>query len=141
MASGQRSGEILSEINVTPLVDVVLVLLVVLMIAATAIANRSIAVELPRSRTGDATAKQEPLVVTVDENGGLFLGAERADDTTVRARARAVAGGGAAASAVLAADARTRHASVVHALDLLRSEHIAKIAIVVRGDARQPGTP
>jgi biopolymer transport protein ExbD len=135
MAAGSRpDGEMLAEINVTPLVDVVLVLLVVLMVAATALATRSITVEVPKARTGEsAEAKSEPLVVSIDAGGAMFLDAVPADDhaITERVRARRRAGTD-AASAVVAADGRTRHDAVVRVLDLLRTERIAKIAIVVR---------
>jgi biopolymer transport protein ExbD len=119
-------GEGINDINVTPLVDVVLVLLVVLMVAATALANKSMAVELPKASTGEATGKQEPLVVAVDESGALSMDGRPATDGDVRARARSVP------NAVVAADGRARHASVVHVLDLLRAEHVVKIAIVVQ---------
>ena len=79
-----------------------------------------------------------PLVVSVDEAGALYLDQNRATDLEVRARARAARAADPQASAVLAADARARHESVVHALDLLRGERVVKIAIVVRGSERRP---
>lgn len=131
-APGNRGQDaLLTEINVTPLVDVVLVLLVIMMVTATAIASRSIAVELPKAASGSAQGHPQPLVVSVDEAGRLYLEQTRATDLEVRARARENVARDPGASAVLAADARARHASVVHALDLLRSERVAKIAIVV----------
>ncbi len=123
-------GGLQAEINVTPLVDVVLVLLVIMMVTATAIANKSIAVELPKASSGTADGKKAPLVVSVDESGALYLEERRATDLEVRQRAREANG-----SAVVAADARARHAAVVHALDLLRVEKVSKIAIVVKGTA------
>jgi biopolymer transport protein ExbD len=130
-SSSQGSG-LLTEINVTPLVDVVLVLLILMMVTATTLATKTIPVELPKSSTAESDGSDRPLVVAVDESGALFLDHERADDATVRARARAAVAKGKQASAVLAADGRARHEAVVHALELLRSEHVAKIAIVVR---------
>jgi biopolymer transport protein ExbD len=139
-ASFGRGGNdaILAEINVTPLVDVVLVLLVVLMVAATAIASRSIAVELPKAATGEAAAKEAPLVVTLDERGAMQIDGRAATEAEVRARAEATARGKSDASAVLAADGRARHESVVRALDLLRGARIARIALVVRAEAAAP---
>jgi biopolymer transport protein ExbD len=136
-SSSSRDGSLLTEINVTPLVDVVLVLLILMMVTATTMATKTIAVELPKAKTGETDASEGPLVVAVDETGAMFLDRERADDAMVRARARAKTANGKQASAVLAADGRARHDSVVHALELLRSEHVAKIAIVVRADGAQ----
>ena len=137
-SSSRGQSGLLTEINVTPLVDVVLVLLVVMMVTATALANKTIAVELPKASSGDADGKKVPLVVSVDEAGALYLDQNRATDLEVRARARAARAADPQASAVLAADARARHESVVHALDLLRGERVVKIAIVVRGSERRP---
>jgi len=141
-SSGSGSG-LLTEINVTPLVDVVLVLLILMMVTATTLATKTIPVELPKAKTADASdAAEKPLIVAVDENGAMFLDQEPADDAAVRARARAAAahasttGRNGLSSAVLAADGRARHESVVHALEILRSEHVAKIAIVVRANER-----
>jgi biopolymer transport protein ExbD len=62
------------------------------------------------------------------------LDRDPADDAAVRARARAASANGKLASAVLAADGRARHENVVHALELLRGERVAKIAIVVKSE-------
>jgi biopolymer transport protein ExbD len=126
----------MTEINVTPLVDVVLVLLILMMVTASAIASKSIAVQLPKARSGEADAAARPLVVTVDESGAFFLEATRADETTVRARAKEAVAHDANTAVVVAADGRARHEHVVRALDLLRSERVTKIAIVVRAEQK-----
>jgi len=132
-AGGSRDPGLMTEINVTPLVDVVLVLLVLMMMTATALASRTIPVSLPEARSGSSDAPRKPLVVGIDEHGALYLDKQRATDPEVRAACRAAHERDAqAASAILAADGRARHESVVHALDLIRSERLAKIAIVVR---------
>jgi biopolymer transport protein ExbD len=135
MGARIREGDaaLVTDINVTPLVDVVLVLLVLMMVTATAIANKTIALEAPRARSGAADGKKKPLVVAVDEQGRLYLGDVPAGDEEVRTRARELTGGG-DTEAVLAADGRARHAAVVHAMDLLRSERVSKIAVVVRSE-------
>lgn len=131
-APSARDGALLTEINVTPLVDVVLVLLVIMMVTATAIASRTIPVELPRASTGEAAATKPPLTVAVDERGAMFVETAPVDDVELRRRARGVE------SAVLAADGRARHEQVVHALEILRGERVGKIAIVVRSDTGRP---
>lgn len=128
---GTDPNGLLAEINVTPLVDVVLVLLVIMMVTATAVANKTIAVELPRAASGTPSEKRAPLVVTIDEGGALYVDDKPVTDRDVRDRAS-----GARDSAVVAADARARHASVVHVLDLLRSERVSRIAIVVKDAPR-----
>lgn len=93
----------------------------------------SIAVELPKAKSGATDGKEPPLVITVDAAGTRYLEQKPVSDREIRERAREASTRDPGASAVLAADARARHASVVHVLDLLRGERVAKIAIVVRG--------
>ncbi len=75
-ASGGENDEVLSEINITPMVDVMLVLLVVFIITAPLMTN-SITVNLPKT---DATPQlqkpEEPLVVSIDTAGLVYLGKE-----------------------------------------------------------------
>lgn len=128
MAASKDSGGLVTDINVTPLVDVVLVLLVLMMVTATAIASRTIPVQLPTAGTGaDPNAKQ-PMVVAVDEAGAIFVDKRRVDEAELRAAARDKR----PESAILAADGRAQHDKVVRVLDLLRSERVVKVAIVVR---------
>lgn len=137
-ASTRRSGGLVTDINVTPLVDVVLVLLVLMMVTATAIASRTIAVQLPEARSGRSEGAASPLVVAVDERGALFLDTRRVTEDEVRAAARAARAADPGTSAVLAADDCAQHGAVVRALDLLRSERVVKIAIVVREGGEGP---
>lgn len=126
----QREG-LMVDINVTPLVDVVLVLLVIMMVAATTLATRTIQIELPKARSG-AQNPAAPLVISVDEGGALGVDGRTADDAAVRASARAAVSGNRDVTAVVAAHARARHEAVVRAIDLVRTERVAKIAIVVQ---------
>lgn len=135
-SSSSSQNGLMTEINVTPLVDVVLVLLVLMMVTATALVQKTIPVELPKAKSGESAAPNPPLVVAVDEHGALFLDRDTSPsaESAVRARAREAVAKDAQTSAVLAADGRARHESVVHALEILRGERVAKIAIVVRAE-------
>ena len=133
--SSSRDG-LMTDINVTPLVDVVLVLLVLMMVTATALAQKTIPVELPKAKTGDSSAANanKPLVVGVDEQGSLYLDTDKVDEAAVHLRAREAVARDAQVAAILAADGHARHEAVVHALEILRIERVQKIAIVVRGE-------
>ncbi|HVJ91826.1 MAG TPA: biopolymer transporter ExbD [Labilithrix sp.] len=133
-ASQKGDGALMTEINVTPLVDVVLVLLVLMMVTATALAQKTIHVDLPKARSGETDPAKKPLSVSVDESGALYVDEDRLDEGGVRARAREALSRDPQVSAIVAADGRARHEAVVHALELLRSEHVTKIAIVVRAE-------
>ena len=70
--SNQDSDEVLSEINVTPLVDVMLVLLVVFIVTAPLLTN-SIPINLPKTEAVAPLEQKDPLVVSIDGEGKLFI--------------------------------------------------------------------
>lgn len=123
-----RPGEAITQINVTPLVDVVLVLLIVLMVSASYTVSQALPLELPRASTGES--QSHPMAISVDEGGALFLDAEAITRAELqrRVRERKAAGD---ASALIAADGGVPHRLVVGVIDLLRSEGVTQFAINV----------
>jgi biopolymer transport protein ExbD len=131
MAAQMNDGdELMTAINVTPLVDVTLVLLVILMITASYVASQSIPMNLPRSATGESTAPT--LTVSIDAQGRTYLDTVPIDPDTLRARFRAAHEANADTQAVIAADSATDHGQVVRVIDLLRREQIVNFAINVQ---------
>jgi len=129
MAQSQaRPGELISSINVTPLVDVVLVLLIVLMVSASYTVSKALPMDLPKASTGES--KTLPLTVSIDPQGNLFLDARPITKTELRKTVQAEKQKG-EVSALLAADGKTQHHSVVGVIDLLRSEGVTQFAINV----------
>ncbi len=129
-AASNDQDDIISGINVTPLVDVVLVLLIILMVTATAIVSKTIPMELPKASTGEETSRS--LAISVDAQGALFLDAEPTDEEALRTTIRGAVEAGQDLRAVIAADGRLEHAKVVAIIDLLRQEKVTKFAINVR---------
>jgi len=137
MASAAASDdEMITGINVTPLVDVVLVLLVILMVTASYVVSRSVPLELPKAATADAVPST--LVVSVGKEGELFLDGAAIDPVGLRARVRQAHGADPETRAVIAADGRARHAQVVKVIDLLRQENVTKFAINVEPEDLKP---
>jgi biopolymer transport protein ExbD len=128
-ASTTNDDEMITGINVTPLVDITLVLLVILMVTASYVASRAIPVELPKGATGEGTPTT--LTVSIDKDGKTFLDAEPIGDTELRAKIKAAHDADAETRAVIAADGRTTHSNVIHVIDLLRRENVTKFAINV----------
>ncbi len=81
--SSPEDGDIITDINVTPLVDIMLVLLIIFMLTANIINTPSIEVNLPEASTGEGT---EPTVLslTLSANGTLYLNGAPTDETTPR---------------------------------------------------------
>jgi len=131
MSHGDSNSDdsMISGINVTPLVDVVLVLLVVLMVTATYLAARTIPVDLPKGATGEPTGVT--LAITIDEQGRTFLDGESVTDDVLRRKVRNARAADPEVRAVLAADRDTRHKNVVNVIDLLRQERVNRFAINV----------
>jgi biopolymer transport protein TolR len=71
-SSSQREGTAISQINVTPLVDVMLVLLVIFMVTAPII-QQGVQVNLPQAKAGAIPGTEDLLIVTVAKNGKIYL--------------------------------------------------------------------
>jgi biopolymer transport protein ExbD len=131
-SAGDNDEDVISGINVTPLVDVVLVLLIILMVTAQYAAEKdSIPMDLPTAQSGD-TAVPSTLSVSIDKEGNFFLNAEQLQLEQLRARVKAAYAKDKETRAVIAADGRVSHAQVVRIIDLLRQEKVTKFAINVR---------
>lgn len=136
MAGGAMGGDddddLISDINVTPLVDVVLVLLIILMVTATAIVSKTIPMELPSA----STAEQSPstpttLGISIDEEGQLFLDREAVTEAELRSRVTTAREADPEVRAIIAGDGRIAYARVVRIIDILRQLQVTKFAINV----------
>jgi biopolymer transport protein ExbD len=118
----------ITDINVTPFVDVVLVLLVVFMVTAKLIVGRGIVVEPPKAASGgDVTST---LRVSVDSEGGLFVNGDPVtDDASAIARIRSIAALSAKPKAIIAGDRKTAYAGVMRAIDLVKQAGDIPIAL------------
>ena len=75
----------MAEINVTPMVDVMLVLLIIFMVAAP-LMMAGVQVDLPESKAAPVEQEQEPVSVSIDAQGVIFIGEERIADAQLPAR-------------------------------------------------------
>lgn len=134
MAGGASGGgdddELITNINVTPLVDVVLVLLIILMVTATAIVSKTIPMDLPEAKTGEKS--KATLAVSLSDKGTLYVDREPVDPKGLRQAVRKARRKNDEVQAVIAADGTIEHRRVVEIIDLLRQEKISHFAINVR---------
>ena len=134
--STQDSDEVLSEINVTPLVDVMLVLLVVFIVAAPFMASR-LALELP-SASAPATTPEAAAVVTLalDARGTLHWNDEALDDQALRERLAATARDNPATELQLRADASVAYGRVVELIGMAQVAGLSRIGFVAEAPPR-----
>ena len=133
-SSSSDDDEVISGINVTPLVDIMLCLLVIFMVTTSYVVADSLKVDLPEASTGDST---EPSVVmltfTVDPTTNarqLYVNGEKADETALRAHIQKVkAEGKTDVQAVIAADKNATHGEVIRLIDVVKQEGIVKFAL------------
>lgn len=129
MAGSAKSDddEIISQINVTPLVDIVLVLLIVLMVTSSYLVNKSINVELPKAATGETSTPT--LSISLDAAGKLYLDGNSIEQPELKEKIRAAYAADPEVKAIISADGRVTHAQVVTIIDTLRLEKVTKFAI------------
>ena len=128
--SEDEGGRMITEINVTPLVDIVLVLLIIFMVTTTYIVNPSIKVDLPKAATGSDQARTS-LALTLTKEGTLYLNGEKADDGGVSRYIATELPKNPDLQAIIAADKVVPHGSVVHLIDLVKRAGVRRFAINV----------
>ena len=132
LSTGGRRGGI-SGINVTPLVDVCLVLLIILMVSSTYIVSQTLKVQLPKSHSTDGTA-ENPATITVLKSGQMRWNDKDVTEEQAIAEMAAAIKANADTNLVVSADKETSHGQVVHVLDIAKGVGVVKFAINVRAE-------
>jgi biopolymer transport protein ExbD len=134
--SGSGRAKTIAAINVTPLVDVVLVLLVILMVASTYIVAQTLKVHLPKARVSDGTA-DKPNTVQLLKTGELRWNEQPVKEPELDKLIRAAVAADPEISLVVSADQDALHGQVVHVMDLAKIAGVTKFAINIM----QAGSP
>lgn len=128
MAGGaQDDEELITAINVTPLVDIVLVLLIILMVTSNYLVNKSISVELPKAATGESS--NPSMSISLDVEGNLYLDGEKTTPEALQNSVAVAYRKDPEVKAIISADGRVKHAEVISVIDILRKEKVTKFAI------------
>jgi biopolymer transport protein TolR len=122
-------GRPLSEINVTPFVDVMLVLLIIFMVAAPMM-QQGIDVDLPETTTQPLRVKDEPLILTVKKDGKLFLGRQEIPQAELQAKLAAIFEGKDSKEIYLRADKEAPYGIVAKAMGAVRNAGATKMGMV-----------
>src|SRR4029077_16321415 len=119
MPSGGGRSRTIAAINVTPLVDVGLVLLVIMMVASTYIVAQTLKVQLPRAHSTDGTA-DKPTKVEILKDGKLRWNEEPIPESVLEEKLKAAVAADPEMSLVVSADKEVMHGNVVHVLDMAK---------------------
>jgi len=122
-------GAVISEINVTPFVDVMLVLLIIFMVTAP-LMQQGIDVDLPQTTTEVLRLEQEPLVLSVQRDGKTFLGKQEIASGDLVAKLRAVFASRGDKDLYLRADREAPYGIVAKAMAAARNAGATKLGIV-----------
>lgn len=129
-ASSQRDGTI-SQINVTPLVDVMLVLLVIFMVTAPII-QQGVQVNLPQAKAGAIPGTEELLVVTIAKNGRVYLNDNPMNAGELGNKLRAIRKLQADKQVYLRADQDVRYGLVMKTIAEIKQAGIERLGMVTR---------
>jgi biopolymer transport protein ExbD len=124
------SEEVMAEINVVPLVDVILVVLIIFMVTAPMIMKPSINVNLPKAASGEATVPSK-LNITISSDGKLNLDGKIVEDQEVQAKALEEVKKNPDIQAIISADKDVPHGRVVSVLDVVKGAGVKKFAISI----------
>lgn len=124
------SDEISASINVTPFVDVVLVLLVIFMVTSDFIRPQAIDIELPRAANGGEIVPQT-LNLVVTEDGSLTIDGAHANEEQLNVRLREATANGERPQVVIAADRGIDYGRVIHLIDLVKAHGIDNFALQI----------
>lgn len=132
MRTRAEEDETITAINVAPLVDIGLVLLVVMMIALSYAATRAIPMELPEGEGAEAVV--EPFRVAIAADGSLSVGADAVSALELAERARRFARSRNEPRAVVAADPSAAHGAFVSVIDVLRTAGVRHYTVALPAD-------
>lgn len=129
-AFGSSDDDLISGINVTPLVDVVLVLLVMFLITAPVLYQSAIKVQLPKAKSGEQSEKS-PINFTVSKDGELSWDQQKLSWEELTKRLAQLGPQAGEATALISADQATPHGTVIKLMDALRQAGLSRFAMNV----------
>ncbi len=132
MAGKLDSGDDgINEINITPFVDVVLVLLVIFMVTAPVMLKESLKVNLPKTLTSDITTKAATIGVAITREGQVVLNGRLLSDSGLQEELAQIAASAPDTNFLISADTDSKHGDVVRLIDLLKRNGLNKFALQV----------
>ena len=125
----RRGRRLMSEINVTPMVDVMLVLLIVFMVAAPML-TVGVPVDLPKTKAATLNDTTEPLVISVDRDGKVFLQESEIDPKILGEKLNAITGNNPNTRIYVRGDSNINYGRVVEVMGVVTNSGFTRVALV-----------
>lgn len=127
---GQSEGGPMASINVTPFVDVVLVLLVIFMITAPTLMKDVIGIKLPKAASSDQKSPTS-LGIAVNQQGLILINGAAVEEGLIIGEVKKALAQNPEVQAIVSADADAKHADVVKAIDLIKQAGLSRFALQI----------
>ena len=124
----------LAEINVTPMVDVMLVLLVIFMVTAPLL-TVGVPLDLPKSRATELTEPKKPVIISLNRDGEVFIGDERVDADQLEPRLAQLAAEDSSRIVYVRSDRTNTYAQVMDTLGLVNHAGFSKVSLIAEAAA------
>lgn len=128
---GRRRHAAMSEINMTPMVDVMLVLLIIFMVAAPML-TAGVPVDLPESNAKALASREEPLTISVSKSGDVFLQETRVDLATLPERLKAIGGERKETPIFIRGDRGIAYGQMMEIMGLVNAAGFRKVSLVTQ---------
>lgn len=125
---GKHDDDLITDINITPMVDIILVLLIIFMVTASVIITPAIKIDLPKA----ANAEDNPestFSIILSKDSKLFVNGKEISWDTLASTARAKLQENSETQAIISADKEVSHGDVIHLIDIIKGEGINKFAL------------
>ena len=130
--SFQNEDEPIAEINVVPLVDIILVVLIIFMVTAPLVMKPTIDVNLPQASSGKDTPPGKAMEVVIGQNGDFFLNGKTMSLEDLASRAAAEASNSPESSAILTADKTVTLETLTQVIDTIKTAGVKKVGFSIQ---------
>ena len=131
--TGEDSFQPLAQINVTPMVDVMLVLLVIFMVTAPLL-SVGVPLDLPKSKAAAITHPKKPIILSLDKDDEVFIGDDKVVRADLEARLAALAGEDPSRIVYVRGDRTVTYAALMDILGLVNRAGFGKVSLVAQAD-------
>ena len=126
-----KKNKVISQINVTPFVDVMLVLLIVFMITAPLL-TVGVSVDLPKTKASQLNSKGDPIIISIKKNGELYIQEREIDTLQLLPRLKAISSGNKNLRIYVRGDKDVPYGLVLDTIAKIKSSGFKKVALVAK---------